>query len=147
MAKLLELDLSPEPRTLRQFGFIALLGFSLLAWFAFEQVAIFRFGLGPARPWVSGLLLLLGLFCGAAAAVHPRANLPIYVGLSVVFYPLGLLVSYLLMAALFFLVIGPIAMLVRLFAPDPMQRGYDKAAKSYFTPVEPRDKTRYFRQF
>ena len=147
MFKWVDIDLNPDRRTLRHFGFIALAALSLLSWCAHQEVAMFRFGLGAARLWVSAALLGVGLFCAIASFIAPQANRAIYIALSIAFFPIGWLVSHLLLAALFFCIIGPIAILVRLFARDPMQRGYDRNATSYFVPVKPRDKTRYFRQF
>ena len=49
MAKMIELDLNPDDRTLRQFGWIALGGFGFIAIIAWFEVLIFAFGLGAAR--------------------------------------------------------------------------------------------------
>jgi hypothetical protein len=148
MAKLVELNLRPDTRTLRQFGFIALAGFGLLAALAFGEVGVFRAGLGHARQAVAGCLAAVGLLCAIFSLAYPQANRPIFVGLSVAFFPIGIVVSYVLLAALFFVVVGPTALMIRLFAKDPMNRGYDPAAKTYWTGVrKSRLKDSYFRQF
>jgi hypothetical protein len=148
MAKLVEINLEPGDKSLRQFGFIALGGFGLLALMAYHEKAMFSFGLGDARLPVTYALLGVAVLCTVFSFVYPKANWPFYVGLSVLFFPLGFLVSYVLLAMLFFCIIGPTALVVRLFAADPMQRKYDRAAKSYFAPHERRrTKASYFRQF
>jgi hypothetical protein len=148
VAKLVELNLHPDARTLRQFGFIALFGFSLLALMAFREAGPFRFGLGDARMVTTWTLLGVGALCSLFSLAYPKANLPLYVGLSVLFFPLGMVVSHILLAALFFAVIGPISLLVRVSTKDPMRRSYDSAAPSYWNDVEgPRPKDSYFRQF
>jgi hypothetical protein len=115
---------------------------------AFREAGVFRFGLGEARMPLTYGLLAVGLLSGAFSLVYPKANLPLFVGLSVLFFPVGLVVSYVLLGVLFFCVIGPIALLVRLFWDDPMHRGYDPAARSYFTEVPGRRANEsYFRQF
>jgi hypothetical protein len=148
MAKLVELNLRPDARILRQFGFIALGGFGLMAVLAFREAAMFRFGLGEARVPVAGALAGIGVLSAIFSLLYPKANLPIYVGLSVVFFPLGFVFSYVLLGLLFVIVIGPVSVLVRLFVRDPMNRGYDSAARSYWTAAEKhRAKDSYFRQF
>ena len=49
MSKMIEINLSPDEKTLRQFGWIALGGFGFLAVIAWFEVLIFAFGYGLAR--------------------------------------------------------------------------------------------------
>jgi hypothetical protein len=52
------------------------------------------------------------------------------------------------MAAIFFLVITPIGLMMRACGRDPMQRRFDPAARSYWKRRSPdRDMRSYFRQF
>lgn len=148
MAKLVDLNLQPDTRTLRQFGFVAILGFGLLSFAAFREAGLFRFGLGEARIPVTYALAALGVVSALFSLVYPKANLPAFVGLSVLFFPLGIVMSYVLLAALFFVVIGPIALIIRAFGTDPMHRKYEPSTGSYWTTPEKRStKDRYFRQF
>ena len=82
MSKLIDLDLRPDTETLRQFGWIALVGFGFLAVIAWFEWLIFAFGLGAARPFVAGAFGGLAVLSVLFSLVFPRANLPIYVGLS-----------------------------------------------------------------
>jgi hypothetical protein len=142
------LNFSPDDRLLRQFGFIGLFGFGLLAGAAAYEKLIFSMGLGAARLPVAVTLGSLAGCCLLFSLVRPRLNKALYVGLSVLTYPIGLVVSYLIMATLFFLVIGPIGFLVRTFGADPMQRRLERGAVSYWTRIERKnDSERYFRQF
>ena len=52
MSRMIEIDWRPDDRTLRQFGVIALCGFSFLAALAWWELFVFSFGLGEARPIV-----------------------------------------------------------------------------------------------
>jgi hypothetical protein len=61
MSKLVELDLNPNDRTLRQFGLIAVVGFGLLAACAYYETWMFAFGLGDARLTVAGTLAGVGV--------------------------------------------------------------------------------------
>jgi hypothetical protein len=54
---------------------------------------------------------------------------------------LGFALSYLIMGTLFFLIIGPIAVLMRLFGRDALHRRYDAKAAMYWSNARPpRDK-------
>jgi hypothetical protein len=70
------------------------------------------------------------------------------VGLSLLAFPIGFVLSYVIMGALYFLIIGPIAVALRLAGRDPMRRARDPQAASYWTPARPaRDKESYFHQY
>ena len=56
MANIIQIDLNPDTRTLRQFGWIALLGFGLLATLAWNEWLIFSFGLGEWKQTVASVL-------------------------------------------------------------------------------------------
>ncbi len=127
-----------SPRDLRVFG-VALAVFTGLAarW-------LDRHGM---TPWALGTLGLgaLGL---VAAALWPRALRPAFVGLSIATYPVGLVVSTLLLAVIYFVLLGPIALLLRALGRDKLGLRFDRSATTYFharPPAPPR--ARYFRQF
>jgi hypothetical protein len=148
MSKMVELNLRPDESTLRQFGFIALGGFGLLAACAWFEWLMFSFGLGewkqPVAIGFAGLAGVATLF----SLVYPKANLPIFVGLSIVAFPIGFVLSHLILGALFFGLIGPVAIFFRITGRDPMQREYDPDADSYWSDPRPaRPSDDYFRQF
>ena len=148
MSNMIELNLRPEPRTLRQFGFIAFVGFGLLAAFAWREWFIFAIGLGEAREIVAGALAGLAVFSGLLSLVYPRANLPIYVGLTLVSYPIGFVLSYVIMGTLFYGLITPVGLIFKLTGRDPMHRKFEPNVESYWTPATAtRAKERYFKQF
>ncbi len=148
MAKMIELDFDPDERTLRQFGWIALGGFGFVAAIAWLEVLIFAFGLGSGRPWVAGIFAGLALLTGLLSVVYPRGNRFIYLGLAVVTYPIGFVLSYLIMGLLFFGIIAPTSLALRIVGHDPLARRYDPEAPSYWSACRPaRDKRAYFKQF
>jgi hypothetical protein len=68
--------------------------------------------------------------------------------LSLVAFPIGLVLSQLLLVFLFVVVIGPIAVARKLWAGDPMRVRYDRDAQSYWTvPRSTRSKASYFKQY
>jgi hypothetical protein len=63
-------------------------------------------------------------------------------------FPLGFVLSYALLSLMYYLVLTPIGLLMRLLGHDPMQRRWDRTAKSYWTPRKAEENAeRYFRQF
>ncbi len=147
MSNVVEINWKPDTRTLRQFGFIALGGFGLIALLAWNEWMVFAGGLGESRTLVAGVFAGLGVFSALASLVAPIINKPIYLALTLLSYPIGFVMSYVIMATLFFLVIGPIALALRLTGRDSMHRRYDPNAKSYWVKVTmPTDKSKYFRQ-
>jgi len=148
MANMIELNLNPDERTLRQFGFIALGGFGFVAALAWFEVLIFSFGLGAARVPVAAGLAGLGVLAALLSLVHPKGNLVIYRGITVLAYPIGFVLSYVLMGTLFYLIIAPIGLLLRSFGTDPMERRILPDAESYWVDAPPsRASASYFKQF
>ena len=148
MSKMIELNLRPDEATLRQFGFIAIGGFLFLATIAWFEWLVFAFGLGAMKVPVVATFGGLAALAGTFSLVYPKANLPIYLGLSIVAYPIGFVLSYVIMGTLFFGMIAPVAIFFRLTGRDPMQRRYDPEAASYWSDPRPsRPPADYFRQF
>ncbi|NNL67482.1 MAG: hypothetical protein HKP30_14630, partial [Myxococcales bacterium] len=80
--------------------------------------------------------------------LHPKANKWLFVGLTILAFPIGFVLSHVILFTLFFLIIAPIGLVVRLVGHDPMNRTIDPEAESYWTPAEPAPpNARYFKQF
>ena len=80
--------------------------------------------------------------------MFPKANAPLFVGLSVVAFPIGFVLSYVIMATLFYVVIAPVGFVLRLVGKDPMDRRFLPRAPSYWLDARPaRAKSDYFKQF
>lgn len=144
---MIELNLNPDARVLRQFGVTALIAFGLLGAAAHFQRFVFS-GLGEAGAATAAGLWGVGAISGVLALVHPRANRPLFVLLSVITFPLGLVVSYLALGFLFFFVFAPIGLFLRATGRDPMARGFNPGRTSYWDDARRRRaKSSYFRQF
>jgi hypothetical protein len=92
--------------------------------------------------WVAGAVLT------AAYWAAPRLRRPLYVGMSRAVYPIGWLMSHIILLVVFLLVVTPVALLARMLGHDPMQRRFDSSAQSYWVPHRPAgDPRRYFQQF
>jgi hypothetical protein len=137
---LIDLDLRPPPRVLRLFG----LGACVFAG-AVAALGATRGGWPPAA-WVP--VAGVGLLSAVLGFVRPGWNRPLYLLLTVASYPLGLVVSYLVLAVLFYGVLTPVGLLFRLLGRDPLRRRRAPAARSNWQPRTDRpEPERYFRQF
>ena len=148
MSKMIEINLRPDSRTLRQFGLIAFFGFGFLAAIAWYELLIFAFGLGEARETVATVFAGLAAVTLLFSAIYPKANLPIYIGLTLISFPIGFVLSYVIMGFLFYVLISPLGLFFKLTGRDAMNRSFDPSAATYWTDPRPRrGKESYFRQF
>jgi MFS family permease len=148
MSKLIDINLEPDDRTLRQFGIIALVGFGFVAAIAWFEVLIFSFGLGESRTVVAGCFAALAAISALFSLLYPKANLPIYLGLTVLTYPIGFVLSYLIMGTLFYLLLAPVGLFFKLTGRDPLARRLEPEASSYWLDARAaRPNESYFKQF
>ena len=72
----------------------------------------------------------------------------VYVGLSCAAFPVGFVVSHVVMVLVYYGVVTPIGLVMRLLGHDPMHRGFDRDAATYWVERPAvHDPKRYFRQF
>jgi hypothetical protein len=147
MAGLTRIDWNPPARTLRQFGFIAFFAFGLLAWLAQREAMMFRAGLGSAREAVAWALLGLGTLSLVFSLLWPRANRLLFVGLSLLAYPIGFVLSHVLLALLFFGLLTPLGMLLKLIGKDTLTRRRVGADSYWLNVRRERKVADYFRQY
>ena len=148
MNKLVEINFTPDSETLRNFGFIALIGFGVLALMAWSERFIFGFGLGSFRLPLALLFAVLAIYCLICSLVFPKANKPIFVGLSIITIPIGIVLSYVIMSFLFFIVIGSVALILRIIGKDPLERKLDESAETYWhISRADRQASDYFKQY
>lgn len=135
---IIQVDHDPSPRDLAWFAAI------LLAVSAGLGVWLVTAGHPTAGRWawfVGGVLL------GVFAAV-PRWRRGIYLGWIYAFYPLGFALSYVVLALVFFGVVTPIGLLLRLRGRDAMNRGDAADRVSFWKPrAEATAPERYFRPY
>jgi Saxitoxin biosynthesis operon protein SxtJ len=137
---LFRLQLHPAPRELRMFAGIwfpaiaAVVG--LFLWHATGETGPSRVLWSVATGWG-----VLGLFV-------PAVMKPAWVALMVGSWPIGFVVSHLVLAVVYYLVITPTGLACRFFRRDPLTRRFDPGAETCWTVREQvPDASRYFRQF
>lgn len=135
---LLEVNWNPERRELKQFALIWMAMFGI-----FGAISLWAKSSTSSATafWIIAAFGLLGYF-------RPAVLKPVYIVWMALAMPIGWAVSHLLLLAVFYLVLTPIGLLLRLFGHDPLNRQFDRAAKSYWIPHDPsHEPARYFKQF
>jgi hypothetical protein len=125
-------------RELRQFGITIAAALCLIGgWLWWKE-----------SPWY-GYLVAAAAALLAAALLMPRLLKPFQRCWMVLGLCMGLVVTGVLMTVLFYLVVTPLGLLMRLRGRDPLKRSFDRDAESYWIPREAdtADKTQYERQF
>jgi len=127
----------PGRRDLRWFGLVLLVFFALLGG---------ALGWGGATRAARGLFGI-GLALAALYYAIPPLRLPLYLSWMRGVRPLGQTVTRLALGLIFYGLITPLALLMRLFRRDALALRRDPTRDSYWTPHDPSsDVDRYLRQ-
>ena len=136
----IEVNRNPTHRELNLFGFIWLGFFLLVAGGLWLKLR------APLVPVALAAFAVLVPLLGWAAPAFMRV---VYVALSYVAWPIGFMVSHVLLGAVYYLLVTPIGLIMRVVGYDPMHRRFDPEARSYWIERDrgERDARSYFRQF
>jgi len=96
----------------------------------------------PLLVWTLGAVLTL-----IYHALRPLRR-PLYLGWMYLLFPIGWVMSHLVLAFVYYLIITPIGLPLRALGRDPMQRRFEPDAISYWVPHRAeQDLSQYFHQF
>jgi hypothetical protein len=136
---LLEIRTNPTKRELQWFGVLLLLFGGVvgaIVWWRTGSLTI------PRYIWIA---------VAAVAAIYyavPPARRPIFVGWIYATYPIGWVLSHVVLAAIFYVIFTAVGTLMRVVGYDPLARRIDRSAPTYWVAREPVDDVqRYFRQY
>jgi len=131
--------LKPNSKTLRRFAGMCLLFFGTLAIWQGSFGGNMELGL---------LFSAVAFGVGLTGLIWPQAVRPVYLGWMIAAFPVGWMISWLLLAVLFYGVFTPLAVVFRLIGRDALCRRPDPSENSYWT-MKPAaaDPVSYFRQF
>lgn len=137
---IIQINRNPDGRTLKLFGAAWMLFMTLVGagcWFQWQH---------ETSAFVVWTLALIVPVIGWAAPTFMRL---VYLGMSYAAWPIGFVVSHVILAMVYYVVLTPIGLAMRLAGRDPMNRRLDREATSYWIerPSGPVDAERYFRQF
>jgi hypothetical protein len=99
-----------------------------------------------AQPNLAIAIWVVGLALGAGGLMRPAIVRPVYAALMWATFPIAWIMSHAILAIMYFGIITPVAMVVRLFY-DPMARKLDRRSSSYWMVRTASPASRYFRQF
>ena len=136
---MIDINKNPSKKELAWFGLLFLLFFGIVG-----GLITWRFdGLNVAIV----LWSVAGVITAAYYLVPPMRR-TLYLGWMYAVYPLGWLMSHLLLGLIYYVMFTAVGMIMRLIRRDPMHRKFDRAATTYWTEHDPGgDPGRYFRQF
>ncbi len=131
---------NPDLKTLQQFGGLS---FAFLSYGAYVQ------GYVKHQPNLAITLAALAVVMGVLALVKPAFIKPIFVGAMVVTFPIGFVVSKVLLGLIYYGLITPIALVFRVIGRDELFLKDKRAtATTYWLPkVISTDSKRYFRMY
>ena len=137
---MIQIDLNPSAKKLRQFGLVALIMLVvvglLLGW---------RFGIHKG---IVGGICAIGIILFIMSRISPTLIRPVYAGLMIISFPFGWVISHFVMVLFYFGIITPVALVFRLFGRDVLHRRWDRQADSYWVSYpRPDSVKRYFKQF
>ena len=125
---MIKIDLKPGERMVRQFAWFAVIGLPMLAGIVLHLVATFE--------WTHPVFLTVAAVgvaqLGLSLVGVQLVSRALFVGLSVLFAPIGFIISHVLMATIYYLVVTPIALVFRLTGRDVIGKRLDANAKSYW---------------
>jgi FtsH-binding integral membrane protein len=132
-----DIDFHPSDRKLRQFAVVSAI---LLGAFA---IAMFNRG-HEKRALVAAVIAAI---IGLIGAFLPKALRSIFVGLSILSFPIGWTVSWIVLAVVFYCVLTPFALIMRIGGRDPLRLRDQPHEHSLWTVRTEPDDASYFRQF
>lgn len=136
---MIDLNLKPSERQLKQFGVAFLVAGLVVA-------GVLWWRIGPNL--ASKILWGVGPVACLVGLVAPRALQPVFIALTLLAFPIGLVIGNVAMALTYYLIVTPIGLVFRLIGRDPLHRKLDREAASYWIERPPQvPAERYFRQF
>lgn len=128
----------PDARELRTFAISMLIGFSLLGLFAAWRAS--GIGTGTIVLWGVGLFL-------AMAAFVPLLGRVVYLGVYLPTSIIGYVVSHIILTLMFFLIITPLGIILRLIGKDPLQQRRPEHKTGWRAVKGIKNEDSYYRQF
>jgi len=137
---LVEINWYPKRKQLRSFGIIALIVTAIISLLLYVLK-------GVEIQWALAIFAV-GLIIFLSSIISLRLTRVIYVVLMAVTFPIGLVVSFTLLAAFYFLLLAPLGLIFRIIGRDALCRKFDATAVSYWLSRQPPESPeQYFRQF
>ncbi len=128
----------PDARELRRFAIAMLVGFFVLG--ALSAWRAKGIGTGTIVLWSSGVTLAIAAFVPMLGRI---AYLAVYLPTSII----GYVVSNVMLTLMFFLVITPLGIIMKLMGKDVLQQRRQNRTTQWTPVKETKDEASYYRQF
>lgn len=134
-----DIPFAPPSRMLRQFSALWLVFFAgIAAWQGFAK----------GRESLAIGIAVLAVAVGSLGLIRPQAVRPIFVGWMILAFPIGWTVSLVLLGLVYFGLVLPTGLALRLAGRDTLGLKPRPEAETYWTPRQaPKNIRQYFRQF
>ena len=141
---MIKINLNPPERVLGHFAWIAIPGLPLVVGAVLRIAGVFAWG-HPALLAAGGVAVAqLALYLAGVRF----ATKAVYVLLSLIAMPIGFVLSHVLMAVIYYLVMTPIGLFFRLVGRDVLGRKLEPNKASYWHDRgEPRSASNYFKLY
>jgi uncharacterized YccA/Bax inhibitor family protein len=142
---MIDLDLRPDTKKLRQFGYIGFFGFGIFGLLVAHKTGAWE---EPGKWTIPFLLWGLAALCPILSLTAPKILTPLYIGLMIIAFPIGLIISNLVLLVIFSLFFIPLALWFRMVGRDELNRKWSPETSSYWIRYRsPADVESYYRQF
>ena len=123
--KLIEINWNPTDRQLRQFGAISLFALPLAGWLW-------------SGSWQTIILLfVVGCAFALVGAVAPIALKPVFLTLTIIATPIGMVFGEIMLPLIYFGVFLPMGLISYLMKRDALELKIDRQATTYWQPKKP----------
>jgi hypothetical protein len=130
------INTKPGNRQLRQFGLLCIVLLPAITW------------LWGGSSSTIGAAALIGGGLGLLGILAPGTLKPVFVGLVLISFPIGLIIGELILVMIFVGVFLPMALLFRIIGRDVLQRQMTVESETFWVPRSaPSSVRRYFQQY
>jgi len=137
---LVEINWKPQDKIVRDFGNIAPIATLVIA-----LVLYFAKGVSART---CGIIFAVGVGIFICRLISLKAVRVVFIGFSVITAPIGMVVSFIVLAMFYYLILTPIGLFFKIIGRDGLCRKFEPEAKSYwFEHKKTDDMKRYFNQF
>jgi hypothetical protein len=136
---MIPIERNPSRKQLIVFGIL------WFVFFSFWGTAVWQ---DKGLNWLATLFWSAAIVIPAAGSVWSVVLRTFYVAAAYITFPIGMIISSVILMLIYYLVLTPIGVVLRLAGYDPMKRNFDCSARTYWSTRKPEVETeRYFKQF
>lgn len=127
---------NPDSRTLRQFAFIWIIFFGAIGGLQHYK--------GNAWGWP---IIGLAVIAGIPGLFWPKLLKPIFVTWMILAFPIGWMVSHIILAFVFYGLFAPLGLVLKATGHDPLKRNKPRSDTFWEAKTQQKDMSRYLKQF